>query len=149
MSKTSSHDLFAHLKHKLWLKERLGINCQFDLWPLKVKNRLDFLACRWRATYRWKALDKGYNFYLYLISIEGLYTNLGPPKLWESQLWEFRDSHLRVSKQNDIWVLVPWLGTKYTIRGKVVAFPKSRPWWVLRVYVARGSSVHQNAPTMH
>jgi len=25
-------------------------------------------------------------------------------------------------------VLVPWPGTKYTIRGKVVASPKSRPW---------------------
>ncbi len=37
--------------------------------------------------------------------------------------------------QNDIWVLVPWLSTKYTIRGKVVAFPKSRPWWVLWVRV--------------
>ncbi len=29
---------------------------------LKVENRLDFLACRWRTTYRWKDLDKGYNF---------------------------------------------------------------------------------------
>jgi hypothetical protein len=28
----------------------------------------------------------------------------GPSNLWESQLWEFRDSHLRVSGQNDIWV---------------------------------------------
>jgi hypothetical protein len=31
----------------------------------------------------------------------------GPPKLWESQLWEYRDSHLGVPGQNDIWVLVP------------------------------------------
>ncbi len=31
-------------------------------------------------------------------------------------------------------------GTKYTIRGKVVASPKSRPWWVLWVRVACGSS---------
>jgi hypothetical protein len=38
--------------------------------------------------------------------------------------WEFRNSHLGVLGQNDIWVLVPWLGTKYTIRGKVVASPK-------------------------
>jgi hypothetical protein len=35
--------------------------------------------------------------------------------------------------QNAIWVLIPWPCTKYTIRGKVVAFPKSRPWWVLWV----------------
>jgi hypothetical protein len=34
-----------------------------------------------------------------------------PPKSWESQLWEFRDSHLGVPGQNDSWVLVPWPGT--------------------------------------
>jgi len=28
-----------------------------------------------------------------------------------------------------------WRGTKYTIRGKVVASPKSGPWWVLWVWV--------------
>jgi hypothetical protein len=47
-------------------------NCQFDSQPLKVDNRLDFLACRWRATYRYKAIDKGYNFALDITSIGGL-----------------------------------------------------------------------------
>jgi hypothetical protein len=42
---------------------------------------------------------------------------------------------LRVSGQNDTWVQTPWLGAKNTIRGKVVASPKSRPWWVLWVHV--------------
>jgi hypothetical protein len=37
-------------------------NYQFDSRPLKVKNWPDFLALRWRATYRWKDLHKGYNF---------------------------------------------------------------------------------------
>jgi hypothetical protein len=32
--------------------------------------------CKWRATYRWKALDKGYNFSLYLTSIGVLHTEL-------------------------------------------------------------------------
>ncbi len=59
----------------------------------------------------------------------------GPPKLRESQLWEFRDSHLGILKQNDIWVLVSWPGTKYTIRGKVMASPKSRSLWVLWIRV--------------
>jgi hypothetical protein len=54
----------------------------------------------------------------------------GPLKLRESQLWEFRDSHSGVPKQNAIWVLVPWPSTKYTIRGKVVASPKFELWWV-------------------
>jgi hypothetical protein len=42
-----------------------------------------------------------------------------------------------------IWMWVPWRVTEYTIRGKVVASPKSGPWWVLCVRVARGSSQHQ------
>ncbi len=56
-------------------------NCQFDYWPLKVKNRPNFLMCRWHATYRWKALDKGYNLFLNLISIKGSQT-----KLWASKV---------------------------------------------------------------
>ncbi len=59
----------------------------------------------------------------------------GPPKLRESQFCEFRDSHLGVPGQNDIWVLVLWWGIKYTIWGKVVASPKSKPCWVLWVRV--------------
>jgi hypothetical protein len=72
-------------------------NWQFDSQPLKVKNRLNFLACKWSATYYWKSLDKGYIFALGLIAIGGLHA-----KLWESQLWEFWDSHLGVSRQNAI-----------------------------------------------
>jgi hypothetical protein len=56
-------------------------NWQFDSQPLKVKNRPDFLTCRWHATYRWKALDKGYNIVLDLILIEGLHTKLWGPKV--------------------------------------------------------------------
>jgi hypothetical protein len=33
------------------------------------------------VTYRWKALDKGYNFVLDLISIKGLHTKLWGPKV--------------------------------------------------------------------
>jgi hypothetical protein len=56
-------------------------NCQFDSRPLKVKNRPNFLACRWRATYCWKAFNEGYNFSWDLISIEGLHIKLWPPKV--------------------------------------------------------------------
>ncbi len=57
------------------------------------------------------------------------------PKLQGSQLWEFRHSHLGVLGQNAIWMWALWKGTKYTIRGKVVVSPKSKPWWVLWVRV--------------
>jgi hypothetical protein len=81
MSKMGLHVPFEHLKHKLWLKEGLGINCQIDSQTLKVKNRPDLFVCRWHATYRWKALDKGYNFALDLTSIGGLHI-----KLWISKV---------------------------------------------------------------
>jgi hypothetical protein len=38
----------------------------------------------------------------------------GPLKLQESQLWEFRDSHFEVPRQNDIWVMVLWPGVNHT-----------------------------------
>ncbi len=40
-----------------------------------------FLAFRWHVTYHWKALYKGYNFALDLISIEGLHVKLWGPKV--------------------------------------------------------------------
>jgi hypothetical protein len=36
----------------------------------------DFLACKQHATYRWKALNEGYNFALELIAIGGLHKKL-------------------------------------------------------------------------
>jgi len=110
-------------------------NCQFDCRPLKVKNCPDFLVCSCRATYHWKNLDEATTL-LQTSSQSKVYTqSYGPSKSWKSQLWEFQDSHLGVLGQNDIWVLVLWPGTKYIIRGKVVASPKSRPWWVLWVRI--------------
>ncbi len=55
-------------------------NCQFDSWPLKIGNRPNFLACRWCATYCWKALEEGYNFAWDLTLVGGLHT-----KLWASK----------------------------------------------------------------
>jgi len=113
-------------------KKKVGeSNWQFDSWALKVENHLNFLVCRWHATYIWKDLDEGYNFDLDLTSIEGLHI-----KLWAFKVTGV--SSLGISGLplgNDIWVLVPWPGTKYTIRGKVVASPKSGLWWVLWIHV--------------
>jgi hypothetical protein len=59
MSKMVSHDPFECIKHKLWPKERLGVKLAIDSQPLKVKNFLDFLACKWHAKYCWKDFNKG------------------------------------------------------------------------------------------
>jgi hypothetical protein len=89
MSKMGLHDPFGYLKHKLWQKKGRESNCQFDSQPLKVKNRLNLLACRWRATYRWKVLDEGYNFDLDFTSIRGLYM-----KLWASKVAKVQISRI-------------------------------------------------------
>jgi hypothetical protein len=81
MSEMGSHDPFGHLKHKLWSKERPKVKLAVWLPTTKVRNQPDFLACRWHNTYHWKALDKGYNFSLDLISIEGLQIKLWAPKV--------------------------------------------------------------------
>jgi hypothetical protein len=63
-------------KRKVWES-----NCQFDSRSEKVKNRPDLLSCRQRATYRWKALNKSYNFALDRTSIRGLLA-----KLWGAEV---------------------------------------------------------------
>jgi hypothetical protein len=60
-------------------KRRVG--SQIANLTLKVKNHPDFHACRWRATYRWKSLDKGYNFASNLISIRYFHMTLWMPKV--------------------------------------------------------------------
>jgi hypothetical protein len=104
-------------------------NWQFDSQPLKVENSTNFLAWRCHVTYCWKTLNEGYNFALDLTSIGGLHTKSLTSKVVGILV-------LGISGlPNDIWVLVMWLGTKYIIRGKVVASPKSRPWWILWIRV--------------
>jgi hypothetical protein len=77
MSKMGSHFSFGHLKHKLWPKERSGV------WFLTTKSweSTDLLACMWRATYRWKAVNEGFNFAFDRIAIEGLHEKLWAPKV--------------------------------------------------------------------
>ncbi len=70
----------------------------------------------------------------------------GPPKSWKFQLWGFRDSHLGVLGQNAIWMLVPWPGTKSTIRGRWWFPPKSESWWVLWVRVCLWLVLAPNCP---
>jgi len=115
-------------------------NWQFDSRPQKVGNRPDPGVCRWNATHRWKALEERYKFASDLIPIRGL-----SRKLWAPEVPGVitgivsglllgspgKISHLeRSNVENTIW-------------GKVVASPKSGPWWVQWVKVARGLSLHQ------
>jgi hypothetical protein len=107
-------------------------NWQFDSQPLKVENWPDFLACKWCTTNYWKLSTKATTLLQTSSQLEVYEQNYGPPKSRKSQLWEFR---VRVLGQNAIWMWASWRGIEYTIRGKVVASPKSRPWWVSWVWI--------------
>jgi hypothetical protein len=48
--------------------------------------------------------------------------------------WREFGTPMRESRERKaIWMWASWRGPEYTIRGKVVASPKSGPWWVLCV----------------
>jgi hypothetical protein len=81
MSKMSSHHLFGHLKHKLWRKEGLGVKLVVWLLTTKRQESPQFPYVQVVCNIPWKALDKGYNFVLDLISIGGLHTKLWGPKV--------------------------------------------------------------------
>ncbi len=81
MCKMGSHDPFRHLKHKLWPKEGSGVKLAVSFPTIKSWESPNFLMFRVRATYCWKALNKGYNFGSKLISIGGLHTKLWGPRV--------------------------------------------------------------------
>jgi hypothetical protein len=56
-------------------------NWQFDSRPLKVRNRPVPDVCSKSATWRWKALFKGYKFGSYLVPIGGQGEELRSPKV--------------------------------------------------------------------
>jgi hypothetical protein len=78
---------WAHMTHLAIWNTSYGQNkgressWQFDSRRLKVGNHPNILVCKWHATYRCKTLNKGYNFALDFISIEGLHAKLWAPKV--------------------------------------------------------------------
>jgi len=69
------------------------------------------------------------------VPISGMWVSSSHSLKVKLRHWQFRDSHLGVPGQKAIWMWASGRGTKYTIRGKVVASPKSGPWWVLWVRI--------------
>jgi hypothetical protein len=137
MSKMGSHDPFGHLKYKLWPKERSGVKLAIWLPTTKSQESTWFpyvqVVCDIPLKSSWQELQLCFKHHLNKRSkhkIMGSQSH-GSPKFrnFGTPIWEFRDS------QNAIWMWASWRGIEYTIRGKVVASPKFRPWWVLWVRV--------------
>jgi len=55
-------------------------------------------ACKWNATYHWKAFDEGYNFFSDLTSIGGLHK-----KVWASKVIT-----IPISKTSGLLTCEPW-----------------------------------------
>ncbi len=111
-------------------------NWQFDSRSLKVRNRPNFLVCRWRATYRWKALHEGYNFSLNLILIGGLHKKLWPYKVARVPILGISGLPLGNPKTKchlDVGLVERHI--VYYKRGRWWLPPKSGPWWVLWIWV--------------
>jgi hypothetical protein len=135
MFKMGSHDPFKHFKHKLWPKEGLGVKLAIWLPTTKSRESPWFprvqVACDISLKSSWRELQLWFRPHLNQRSTHKV---MGPQNHKNLSCENF-ETHLGVPKQNVIWVSVPWLGTKYTIRGKVVLSFKSGLWWVLWVRV--------------
>ncbi len=121
------HDPFGYLRDKLWPKE--GSKVKLPIWlpttksqespwfSLSLERSWQKLKLCFRPHLNWRSTQK----------VMSLQSRKSP------NFGNFGTPNFEVPRQNDIWVLAPWLGIMNTIRGKVVASPKSRPWWVLWV----------------
>jgi hypothetical protein len=138
MSKMSSHDPFGHLKHKLWSKEGLGVKLSNWLPTTKSQESPQFpciqVACNIPLESSWQGLQFFFRPHLDQRSAHKI---IAPQSRGSPNFGNFGTPHLRVPRQNVIWMWASWRGTEYTIRGKVAASPKFGPWWVLWVRICQ------------
>jgi hypothetical protein len=126
-----SHDPFGHLKHKLWPKERPRV--KLVIWFPTTKSRestwfpfvqvvcdIPLERSHWRLQLCFR----------HDLNQRSAHKVMGPQS-HESPNFE----NFETQDKNAIWMWASWRGTKYTIRGKVVASPKFRLWWVLWVKI--------------
>jgi hypothetical protein len=141
MSKMGSHDSFGHLKHKLWPKERPEVKLAIWLPTTKSRESTRFtwlqMTCHISLESSQRGLQLSFRPHCDRRSAKEVMRLQSPG----SPYWRDFETPMRESRERKaIWMQALWRVTEYTIRGKVVASPKSGPWWVLCVRVARGSS---------
>jgi hypothetical protein len=144
MSKMSPHDPFNHLKHKLWPKEGLGVKLPIWLPNTKSQKSPWFIcmqvACHIPLESSWGGLKLWFISHFNWRSTQEI---MSLQSCKNPNFGNFEIPNLGVLKQNDIWVHASWPCIKNTIKGKMMASPKSRWWWVLWICVCTCSSMHQ------
>jgi hypothetical protein len=140
MSKMASHESFGHLQPKLWAKEGPGV--KLAVWLPTTKS--------WESTSS-RRLQQECD-----MALESSRREL---QLWfkprpdPSLVWEVMNVQSPGSPNRDSFGTPLWeswekkpfgcsLRAKLRRRGKVVASPESRSWWVKWVQVAHGLSQH-------
>jgi hypothetical protein len=145
MSKMGSHCSFGHLKHKLCPKEGSGVELprvrQFWLPTTKSRESIRFTWLQTTCHISLKSSRQELQLCFRPHRDRSSAQEVMRPQSPGSPSWRDFGTPTRDSRERKaIWMWAPWRGTEYIIRGKVVASPKSGPWWVLCVRVARGSS---------
>ncbi len=126
-----SHDPFGHLKHKLCPKEGPGVKLTIWLPTTRSRESTRFpyvhVLCNIPLERSWWGLQLCFKPHFNQRFVRKV---MGPQSCGSPNFsnWESRD-------KNAIWMWASWRGTKYTVKGKVVASPKSKPWWVLWIQV--------------
>jgi hypothetical protein len=150
MSQMGSHCSFGHLRHKLWAKERVGVKLAIWLPTTKSWDSTRFSCVQATCDIPLERSRRGLQL-CFRPCCDRMSTqevmclqSRGNPGWWNfgTPTWESQDKMA-------IWMQSPWSGIEYTIRGKVVASPKSGPWWVLCVRLPVVLPNTKSAPTMH
>jgi hypothetical protein len=135
MSKMGSHDPFGHFEHKLWLKERPWIKLTIWFPTTKIQESPQFPCVQVACNIFMESSQRGLQFcFRPHLNRRSTHKVMGPQNDSILNFGNFETPTLESRDKNDIWVLVPWPGTKYIIRGKVVASPKFGSWWVLWIH---------------
>jgi hypothetical protein len=116
-------------------------NCQFDSRPEKVGDRPNLLGCRQRATYHWKLSTRATTLLHNALRSEVCSQSYRAPKLRESRLAGFWDSHSGVPGEKSHLDVGPVERCRVYYKGEGGGFPQVRavvslvclccPWLVL------------------
>jgi len=122
---------FGHMQHKLWQKERSGVKLAIWLpttkgwkstwpWCVQVECNRPLESSWWELQLCFRPHPNQRSEQIVIVS-----QSCGSPSCgsFETPPW--------VTRQKAIRMWVPRGGINNTIWGKVVASPKSEPWWVL------------------
>jgi hypothetical protein len=145
MSKMGSHCSFGHLKHKLWPKEGPGVELSGvrQFWLPTTRSR-ESTQNTWLQTTCHIPLESSRRELQLCFRPHcnrSFAQEVMHPQSLGSPSWRDFGSPARESRERKaIWMLAPWRGTEYTIRGKVMASPSPGRGESSESKVARGSS---------